>query len=65
MIARMILQIFGYLIAGDADLVKIVIVMTDDALVGWVGGHGPETKSQAESDDENARCFTEIRDPQI
>jgi hypothetical protein len=78
MIAWMMLKIFIHFVTGNLYLVKIVFVVTDDALVlaplasafalvfalGTAGGR-PKSEPEAESDDENTSAFAQLRRPQI
>ena len=79
MIAWMIPQILIHFVTRNTDLMKIVFVVTDDALVlasAFVfafslvfalgtAGRRPKSESKAESDEENTFSFAQIRRPQI
>jgi hypothetical protein len=78
MIAWMIPQILIHFVTRNLYLMKIVFVVTDDALVLaplasafalvfalGTAGRRPKSESEAESDDENTSAFAQIRRPQI
>jgi hypothetical protein len=79
MIAWMIPQILIHFVTRNTDLVKIVFVVADDALVLAsafafalslflalsTAGRCPKSEPEAESDDENTSAFAQIRRPQI
>jgi hypothetical protein len=77
MIAWMMLQIFIHFVTGNLYLMKIVFVVTDDALLLVLAlvfalflalstaGRRPKSESEAESDDEKTSAFAQLRRPQI
>ena len=79
MIAWMIPQILVHFVTRNLDLVKIVFVVADDALVLAsafaftftlflalsTAGRRPKSEAEGESDDENTSAFAQLRRPQI
>ena len=79
MIAWMMLQILIHFVTRNLYLMKIVFVVTDDALVLAsafaftftlflalsTAGRRPKSEAEGESDDENTSAFAELRRPQI
>jgi hypothetical protein len=79
MIAWMLPQILIHFVTGNTNLMKIVFVVTDDALVlasafGFTftlflalstAGRRPKSEPEAESDDEKTFSFAHLRRPQI
>jgi hypothetical protein len=79
MIAWMIPQVLVHFVTRNTDLMKIVFVVTDDALVlasafGFTftlflalstAGRRPKSEPEAESDEEKTFSFAQLQRPQI